>query len=86
MLSHDIHFSELEHYGIRGNAGHRQKVCIKGTSSENLSDILIGVLQGSVLGVLLFIIYINNLPNANTPKNMKNVTFADDNTGLVFCG
>ena len=55
---------------------------LNGTYSENLCDILLGVLQGSVLGVLLFIIYINDLPNASS-ANCKNVIFADDNTSLI---
>ena len=90
-VPHNILFAKLEHYGIRGNAleliksyfnGRRQKVCVNGTYSENLCDILLGVLQGSVLGVLLFIIYINDLPNASS-ANCKNVIFADDNTSLI---
>eukprot|EP00088_Acartia_fossae_P058057 TRINITY_DN6784_c0_g1_i3.p1 TRINITY_DN6784_c0_g1~~TRINITY_DN6784_c0_g1_i3.p1 ORF type:complete len:611 (-),score=-4.06 TRINITY_DN6784_c0_g1_i3:608-2272(-) len=90
-VPHDILFSKLFHYGIRDKAldliksyfsGRQQKVSVNGTFSENICDILLGVLQGSVLGVLLFIIYINDLPNASSP-NCKNVIFADDNTSLI---
>lgn len=36
-----------------------------------------GVLQGSILGPLLFLIYINNLAN-NSPNEVKIKMFADD--------
>jgi hypothetical protein len=55
-----------------------QYVCI-GSSASNLLSIKIGVPQGSILGPLLFLIYINDLPSIS---EMLNFLFADDTTLL----
>ena len=54
---------------------HKQYVDINGKSSE-LLDITCGVPQGSVLGPLLFLIYINDLPNIS--KILNFYLYADD--------
>ena len=51
---------KLESIGISG-ISKKQRVLINGISSE-LTCVTSGVLQGSVLGTLLFILYINDLP------------------------
>ena len=60
---------KLEHYGIRGHAlsllasylkDRTQVVSVPGEISEGMS-IIYGVPQGSCLGPLLFLIYINDL-------------------------
>ena len=53
----------------------KQYVEINGKSSE-LLDITCGVPQGSVLGPLLFLIYINDLPNMS--KILNFYLYADD--------
>ena len=83
-VDHNILLSKLNFYGIRGVAlewfdsylkERKQFVSINGFHSEN-SLISIGVPQGSVLGPLLFLIYINDLNHAM--KYCKVHHFADD--------
>ena len=90
-VNHDILIAKLEHYGIRGTANnwfssylkHRtQFVSILGFESDT-KPINHGVPQGSVLGPLLFLIYINDLHCAI--KNSKVYHFADD-TNLLNIG
>ena len=88
-LNHDILLKKLEHYGIRGIAlnwfesylrNRKQFVSVNGHSSSTC-DITCGVPQGSVLGPLLFLIYINDLPNSS--KLLNFFLFADD-TNIYF--
>ena len=88
-VNHEILLKKLEHYGIIDTAlawfrsylsNRRQLVSINGFSSS-LCDITCGVPQGSVLGPLLFLIYINDLPNATSMLSFY--LFADD-TNIYF--
>ena len=83
-VNHDILLMKLEHYGIRGTAqdwfksslsGRKQYVSINGSNSSYL-NVTCGVPQGSVLGPLLFLIYINDLPRASS--KLAFYLFADD--------
>ena len=71
-VEHDILLAKLEHYGICGMVNNwfksyhfdrKQIVSINGHSSYQAS-VKYGVSQGSVFGLLLFLIYINNLNDA----------------------
>ena len=55
--------------------GRKQYVFFNGVSSD-IKEINCGVPQGSVLGPLLFLIYINDLPNIS--KKLNFFLFADD--------
>ena len=85
---HTILLSKLSKYGIRGSellwfksylSNRKQFVTIDNFNSL-LTDVLLGVPQGSILGPLLFLIYINDLPLA--PKLFA-LLFADDTTLLA---
>jgi hypothetical protein len=60
-------------------SGRTQQVDINGTLSDRL-DISYGVLQGSILGPLLFLCYINDI---YTATNLATFLFADDTTCLA---
>ena len=89
-VDHVILLKKLEHYGLRGigNAWFKsylsnrsQFVSILGFNST-LKSILHGVPQGSVLGPLLFLLYINDLHDAI--KYCMVHHFADDTNFLIF--
>jgi len=80
----------MHRIGIRGNelewfknylSNRKQFVSFNGKSSS-LLEILLGVPQGSILGPILFLIYINDLPLSTL---LKSLLFADD-TALLASG
>ena len=85
-VDHKILLDKLQHYGIRGIAydwikdylnDRRQQVSYNGANTS-YKTVNCGVPQGSILGPLLFIIYINDLSTVST--TLTSVLFADDTT------
>ena len=74
-VNHAILSSKMEHNGIRGMALQWFKSYLNGHTSA-LKEISCGIPEGSVLGPLLFSIYINDLPNIL--NIFKLYLFADD--------
>jgi hypothetical protein len=95
-VNHGILLSKLHYFGVLGAmvnwfrsclTGRKQKIEIKspyGTQSTSLNwgTVKRGVLQGSVLGPLLFLTYINELPPTINTLTIP-IIFADD-TSLII--
>ena len=83
-IDHSILCKKLYHYGIRGVASdwvksylskRNQYVEIDGICSDK-KQIVCGVPQGSILGPILFLLYINDM--ANVSDKLRFILFADD--------
>ena len=95
-VNHDILLSKLSYYGISGKAksllksylqNRYQRVLITNAlfNSNTVSKwtkITCGVPQGSILGPLLFLLYIKNLPKAVKHKALP-ILFADNTSILI---
>ena len=88
-VNHKILLKKLEHYGVRSHAikwftsyltGRKQYTSVNNASSQ-VVEIFYGVPQGSVLGPLLFLIYINDLNQAIKFSYIRH--FADD-TNILY--
>ena len=86
VVSHKKLFLRLFSYGIRGKllswlqklfTGRRHCTRV-GVTLSNLVDLLSGVIQGSVLGPLMFIIFINELIGILSLLGITVKFFADD--------
>ena len=83
-LNHDILLHKLKHCGITGKANvlfksyltESDQFVVFNRAKSDLISIYTGVPQGSVLGPLLFSIYINDLPKSTSLFNV--LMYADD--------
>ena len=89
-VSHDILISKLELLGISGVTlnwfksylSERKQCCVVKESTSQARYITCGVPQGSILGPLLFLIYINDLPGCLSYSTAR--MYADDTSITVF--
>ena len=84
MVKHQILLGKLNHYGIKGPvlkwlesylSNRKQFMSLNGSDSAT-STMDYGVTQGSILGPILFIIYINDI--VNIAEFTKFISYADD--------
>ena len=84
LVDHEILLHKLEHYGVRGICHSWFKTYLTNRSQyvhvnnrdSITQDLKYGVPQGSILGPILFIIYINDMPKISSLARF--IFFADD--------
>ena len=85
-LDHEIMIINLQHYGIRGTSlkwfmnylsDRTQFVAVNDVCSSSKA-IVMGVTQGSILGPLLLLIYMNDILNSS--RHLDFILYADDTT------
>ena len=85
-IDHNVLLYKLNHYGFRGVCNkwfqnylsNRKQYVSYNSAISSLTNVSCGVPQGSILGPLLFIIYMNDI--CQTSKLLSTILFADDTT------
>ena len=83
-INHSILLQKLHYYGIRGTAlewfrnylSERKQFVFFDNTKSNFRNVTCGVPQGSILGPILFLIYINDIVNVS--NLLSPILFADD--------
>ena len=83
-VRHDVLLDKLQNINIRGNlhswfssylSGRKQRVTVPGGTSSSLA-VTSGVPQGSILGPVLFLLYVNDIHDTVIASSVS--CFADD--------
>jgi exonuclease III len=90
-INHQILLKKLYHYGVRGNVykwfdsylKNRKQIVNLGNTNSNILNIETGIPQGSIIGPLLFLVYVNDMVKSIKKGNIK--MFADD-TNIFYSG
>jgi hypothetical protein len=90
-VNHEILINKIQLYGIQGKMGKLIQSYItdryqRGKCNDQFSSwkkIQVGVSQGSVLGPLLFLLYINDLPSTIDKKANTVILYADDTSVII---
>ena len=90
-MDHSILLSKLQAYGIHGSTNqwlcsylkNRTQTCLVNGNKSSKMFLRCGVPQGTILGPLLFLLYINDLPNCLQHSQPR--MYADD-TSIPFAG
>ena len=91
IVDHDILLSKMNLYGIQGSAPnwfksyltYRTQRCFVNGSLSRICSLKCGVPQGTIHGLLLFLIYINDLRNCLTSCQPR--MYVDD-TYIIYAG
>ena len=89
-IDHSMLLKKIENYGIKETnlawfrsylINRKQYIQITNDNKSDLRNTTCGVPQGSILGPLLFLVYVNDLPSST--KILNSIMFADD-TNLLY--